>query len=175
MWSSDSGMDFSLSLPLNLREDFSLRDGDSFLDVFVEPSSYRHFISYWMYFRGSTGHIDGIAVLSLCGMPWYAVSTLRRPLNFSSTQQGFSSSEGAQGGERAPTRGTVFFCSGTPLAVTGGLSAALFVAVLLMEVTTFWVGARWLQVQFLVSFFRSLQGEAQSHVVGRFFTRRWIV
>ena len=53
----------------------------------------------------------------------------------------------AQGGERAPTRepgiaptrGTVFFCSGTPLAVTGGLSAARFIAEPLKEVTTSWV------------------------------------
>ena len=31
-----------------------------------------------------------------------------------------------------------------------------------MEVTTSWVGARWLQVQFLVSLFPRLQGEALS-------------
>ena len=57
----------------------------------------------------------------------------------------------AQGGERAPTRepgmGTDprngFLFSGTPLAVTGGLSAARFTAEPLMEVTTSWVGARW--------------------------------
>ena len=63
--------------------------------------------------------------------------------------------------ERAPTRGTVFLFSGTPLAVTGGLSAARFIAEPLMEVTTSWVGARWLQVKFLVSFFpRLLRGGA---------------
>ena len=53
----------------------------------------------------------------------------------------------AQGGERAPTRepgmGTDprngFLFSGTPLAVTGGLSAARFTAEPLMEVTTSWV------------------------------------
>ena len=39
----------------------------------------------------------------------------------------------------------------SPLAVTGGLSAARFIAKLLMEVTTSWVDACWLQVQFLVS------------------------
>ena len=50
----------------------------------------------------------------------------------------------------------------SPLAVTGGLSPARFIAKLLMEVTTSWVGARWLQVQFLVSLFPRLQGEALS-------------
>ena len=50
----------------------------------------------------------------------------------------------------------------SPLAVTGGLSAARFTAEPLMEVTTSWVGARWLQVQFLVSLFPRLQGEALS-------------
>ena len=49
--------------------------------------------------------------------------------------------------ERAPTRGTVLFCSGTPLAVTGGLSAARFLADSLMEVTTSWLGACWFQVR----------------------------
>ena len=44
--------------------------------------------------------------------------------------------------ERAPTRGTVFFYSGTSLAITGGLSAARSVDVLPMEVTTSWAGAR---------------------------------
>ena len=39
------------------------------------------------------------------------------------------------------------------MSVTGGLSAARFIAKPLMEVTTSWVGACWLQVQFLVSFF----------------------
>ena len=29
-----------------------------------------------------SGHIDGMAVLTLCGMPWYAVLTLWRQLNF---------------------------------------------------------------------------------------------
>ena len=48
-----------------------------------------------------------------------------------------------------------------PLTVTGGLFAARFTAEPLMEVTTSWVGARWLQVQFLVSFFpETLRGGA---------------
>ena len=75
----------------------------------------------------------------------------------------------AQRGERAPTRepgmGTDprngFLFSGTPLAVTSSLSAARFTAEPLMDVTTSWVGARWLQVQFLVSFFpETLRGGA---------------
>ena len=37
---------------------------------------FRRFIWCWMYCRGSTGHIDGIAVLSLRRIPWYAVSSL---------------------------------------------------------------------------------------------------
>ena len=44
-------------LPLQshwLREDFSLRDGDSVLDVFVAPSSYRCVIWSWSYYRGGT-------------------------------------------------------------------------------------------------------------------------
>ena len=45
----------------------------------------------------------------------------------------------------------------SPLAVTGGLSAAWFVAKPLMEVTTSWVGACCLQVQFLVSLFPRLK------------------
>ena len=50
----------------------------------------------------------------------------------------------------------------SPLAVTGGLTAARFIAKLLMEVTTSCAGARWLQVKFLVSLFPRLfwnQGE----------------
>ena len=64
-----------------------------------------------------------------------------------------------------------FLFSGTPLAVTGGLSAARFTAEPLMEVTTSWVGARWLQVQFLVSFFpETLRGGASpSFWVANFF------
>ena len=38
-------------------EDFSLRDGDSLLDVFVAPSSYRCIIWSWSYYRGGTGRI----------------------------------------------------------------------------------------------------------------------
>ena len=38
-----------------------------------------------------------------------------------------------------PRNGFLFFFSGTPLAVTGGLSAARFSAEPLMEVTTSWV------------------------------------
>ena len=48
---------------------------------------------------------------------------------------------------RAPTQGTASSSSGIPLAVTGGLCAARFIAKPLMEVTTFWVGACWLQVE----------------------------
>ena len=41
--------------------------------------------------------------------------------------------------ERAPTQGTALRLSGTPLAVTGGLSAAWFTAEPLIEVTSSWV------------------------------------
>ena len=42
----------------------------------------------------------------------------------------------------------------TPFVATGGFSAAWFMAKPLMEVASSWVGACWLQVQFLVSFSR---------------------
>ena len=47
-------------LPLQshwLREDFSLRDGDSVLDVFVSPSSYRCIIWSWSHYRGGTERV----------------------------------------------------------------------------------------------------------------------
>ena len=64
----------------------------------------------------------------------------------------------AQVGERAPTRGTVFFCSGTPLAVTGGLSAARFIAEPLKEVTTSWVVHVGCRYSFWSSFSRDSEG-----------------
>ena len=48
--------------------------------------------------------------------------------------------------------------SGIPSGVVGGFSTAWFMAKLLMEVTTSWVGACCSQVQFLVSLFPRLQG-----------------
>ena len=108
---------------------------------------------------------------------WYAVVSISS-LCRQSTQQGFPSlgtleprdigtpsrstgtleprdigAPSAQGGERAPTRGTVFLFQ---------VPAARFIAKLLMEVTTSWVGALYFQVNFLVSFSPRLQGEALS-------------
>ena len=86
----------------------------------------------------------------------------------------------AQGGERAPTRepakGTDprngFLFSGTPLAVTGGLSAARFTAEPLMEVTTSWVVHVGCRYSFWSPFFpETLRGGAvpqhQSELMGR--------
>ena len=51
--------------------------------------------------------------------------------------------------------------------VTDGLSAAWFVTASLREVTSSWVVARWLQVQFMVSLFPRLKGEVRSHSSSR--------
>ena len=58
----------SPSLAVKVREDFSLRDGDSLLDVFVvllslELSSYRRIFWSWTYCRG---RFDDMAVFTLC-------------------------------------------------------------------------------------------------------------
>ena len=53
----------SPSLAVKVREDFSLRDGDSLLDVFVvllslEPSSYRRIFWSWSYWTCCRGRIE---------------------------------------------------------------------------------------------------------------------
>ena len=93
----------SPSLAVKVCEDFSLRDGDSLLDVFVvllslEPSSYRRFIWSWTYCRGGTGRVvasiygTGRIVMDVL-FPWYgrvdttwhvttATQLLNQPNNF---------------------------------------------------------------------------------------------
>ena len=82
-----------------------------------------------------------------------------------------SAQEGERGTDLRTGRGQrpeerFSFIQVPPWAVTGGLSAARFFAEPLMEVTTSWVGARWLQVQFLVSLFPRLCGGARPHHCG---------
>ena len=60
-------------------EDFSLRDGDSVLDVFVAPSSCRPMIWSWTYYRGGTGRV----VASIYGTGRIVInSTFNQHINF---------------------------------------------------------------------------------------------
>ena len=159
------GVDFS-SIAVKVREDFSLWDGDSLLDVFVVLLVFFWSWSYWTYCRG---RIDDMAVFTLCDVLYLRydgnstfnqhnqvsppLGTLEtRDIGTPSRSTGTLEPRGigtpsAHGGERAPTRGTAkgtdprngFLFFRYTLSVTGGLSAARFIAEPLMEVTTSWV------------------------------------